>query len=113
MLGVDLDVLYSFFLLNDHKLGILDYFLWTSPLKVLKEESPRRQIGSILIELRTSRGEIFIDPFVARVGGQPLENSVFFFIVLPHGVISFIFLLHACPAVLFVRRIFYLQFGVG
>lgn len=110
MLGVDLDVLYSFFLLHDHKLGVLDYFLWTPPLKVLKEEAPSRQIGSILVELGTRRGEIFIYPFVAWVGGQPLKNSIFFFIVLPHGVISFLFLLQACPAVLLVRRIFYLQF---
>lgn len=113
MLCIDLDISIPLVFLNDHELRILYYLIRSSPLQIFEDHAPVREVSCVLVELGPITRKLFVCPFLSRIGCEPLEDSIFLFVVFFHGVVGIIFLLEAGGATFLMRGIFDLKFGVG
>lgn len=102
MFCIDLDVSISLILLNDHEFGILDYLVGAFPFKIFKNRTPWRKVCCVFVELCSLASKLFVNPFLARVSCEPLEDRILLLVILSHWIVTLIFLLHSCSAALLV-----------
>ena len=112
MFSINLDVPGAFLILNYHEFGIFVNLLRSPPLKVFEDHPPFWQISSVLVKLSSIGLKFFVNPFLSRVGSQPLEDSCLFFVVLPHRIIISFLLLALYASSLIVGRILDLQLRI-
>lgn len=67
VLGINIDVLAIFILLEQDEARILDHFLGPLPLQILEKHSPVRQVGRVLVELRAGSWKVLVDPLLTRI----------------------------------------------
>lgn len=91
MFGINFNISCAFIVFNYHKFCIFTDFFRPTPLKVLENHAPLRQVSSIFIKLSSVGWKIFIDPFLSGISCQPLEDCGLLLIVLTHRIIFHLF----------------------
>ena len=110
VLGIDFEALSVFVFLADHELGVFDNLLRPFPFQVLEQASPLGQVSGIFIKLGAVHGEVFVDPLLAGVAGEPFEDRGLLVVVLFHGVVFFLLFALVLLLEYFLRRVLHLQF---